>query len=99
MSTRQTISVQLRDRHRIASVLLIIVVGVTAGSRAAAPAKRGAPASAAIDFRRDIEPILVKRCSECHGPDKQKSDLRLDQKSAALRGGERGKTAIFPGQR
>ena len=28
--------------------------------------------AAAIDFRRQIEPIFVKRCSECHGPDAPK---------------------------
>ena len=40
-----------------------------------------------VDFGRDIEPILVKRCSECHGPDKQKGKLRLDLKADALKGG------------
>ena len=44
-----------------------------------------------IDFARDIQPIFIKRCYECHGPDKQKSDLRLDQKPDAARGGKSGK--------
>lgn len=47
--------------------------------------------AAQVDFERDIRPIFVKRCSECHGPDKQKGDLRLDVKSAAL-------AAINPGK-
>lgn len=29
-------------------------------------------------FRRDIEPILAKACVGCHGPDKQKGDVRID---------------------
>ncbi|MCA8966734.1 MAG: DUF1592 domain-containing protein, partial [Planctomycetes bacterium] len=29
-------------------------------------------------FRRDIEPILGKACYRCHGPDKQKGDVRID---------------------
>jgi hypothetical protein len=49
-----------------------------------------------VDFTRDIEPILQKRCYECHGPEKHKNGLRLDLKSAALQGGDSGK-AIVPG--
>lgn len=59
-------------------------------------ARGGSPT--AIEFRRDIEPILVKRCSECHGPDVQKSQLRLDVRADALRGGKSGQPAIVPGQ-
>lgn len=44
-----------------------------------------------VDFARDIQPIFIKRCYECHGPDKQKNDLRLDQKPDAVRGGKSGK--------
>src|SRR5947199_7649170 len=32
-------------------------------------------------------PILTNNCYECHGPQKQKGALRLDQKTSALRGG------------
>lgn len=41
-------------------------------------------------------PILEARCFECHGAEKQKSGLRLDQREAALAGGESGKPAIVP---
>ena len=54
--------------------------------------------AATIDFARDIEPILIKRCSECHGPDKQKSNLRLDSRAAALKAGKSGALALVPGQ-
>ena len=40
------------------------------------------PAVAGPDFIRDVQPILVKACISCHGPDKQKAGLRLDQPSA-----------------
>jgi mono/diheme cytochrome c family protein/YHS domain-containing protein len=33
-----------------------------------------------VDFLRDIAPLLQDRCVECHGPEKQKGDLRLDRK-------------------
>ena len=31
-----------------------------------------------VDFERDIWPIIEFRCIECHGPDKQREDLRFD---------------------
>ena len=31
-----------------------------------------------VDFRRDIAPILVHRCLDCHGPDDAKNDFRVD---------------------
>jgi mono/diheme cytochrome c family protein len=54
--------------------------------------------AASIDFRRDVEPIFVKRCSECHGPDTQKAKLRLDVKAQALRGGKSGKPLLIAGK-
>src|SRR5207248_912487 len=48
------------------------------------------PAAAqAVDFTRDVQPIL-KRCVSCHGPEKQRSGLRLDSAAGALRGGDSG---------
>src|SRR5687767_6924421 len=41
--------------------------------------------SAKVDFTRDVQPLLQKRCHLCHGPQQQMSGLRLDQKEAALR--------------
>ena len=59
----------------------------------------GPPASwaAGVDFRRDIQPLLVKHCLDCHGPAKQKSGLRLDRKEAAFRGGDSGEPGIVAG--
>ncbi len=51
-----------------------------------------------MDFSKEIEPIFIKRCYECHGPDKQKGSLRLDSKPAALRPAKSGKPAIVPGK-
>src|ERR1043165_7497783 len=55
----------------------------------------GAPGQ--VDFARDIQPILSKFCYECHGPEKQKGGLRLDQKAAALKGGDSG-PLLVPGK-
>lgn len=33
------------------------------------------------DFAKDVFPVLQRACFECHGPEKQKGDLRLDTAS------------------
>jgi len=54
------------------------------------------PASALIDFTRDIKPIFDTACIRCHGPERPKSRFRLDNREAALKGGENG-VDILPG--
>ncbi|MHB1424742.1 MAG: DUF1553 domain-containing protein [Gemmataceae bacterium] len=50
-----------------------------------------------IDFARDIQPILTKHCTSCHGAKKQRSSLRLDSVRAAREGGNSG-SALVPGK-
>ncbi len=50
-----------------------------------------------VEFVRDIQPLLLSRCAECHGEKAAKSGLRLDVKSAALHGGDSG-AVIVPNQ-
>jgi mono/diheme cytochrome c family protein len=69
------------------------------------PAKEPAPpaqpaaddAKAAEFFESRVRPLLVERCVECHGPEKQKSNLRLDSLAAILKGGDSG-PALVPGK-
>ena len=56
------------------------------------------PTSRTIDFTREIKPIFEAHCVSCHGSDKQRSGFRLDQKSAAMRGGENHAPDIIPGK-
>jgi mono/diheme cytochrome c family protein len=76
-------------RVGIVCVLAVVLVVIPTHSRSAEPPK-------AIDYARDVKPIFAKHCISCHGAEKQKSGLRLDQKAAALAGGDSGK-AIVPG--
>src|SRR6266566_499090 len=48
-------------------------------------------------FESNIRPLLVENCYQCHGEKKQKGELRLDSRSALMRGGELG-IVIVPGK-
>ena len=52
----------------------------------------------AIEFARDVQPVLARHCLECHGPEKQKSGYRVDDKETAFRGGDSGSNAIVAGK-
>lgn len=47
-----------------------------------------------VTYAKDIKPIFEKSCVKCHGAEKQKSKLRLDSLSAAIKGGENGPDII-----
>src|SRR5690349_5553325 len=56
-----------------------------------------APAIAgeAVDYLRDVKPVLKQRCFACHGALKQKGKLRLDAGSLIRKGGRHG-PAVTP---
>ena len=39
---------------------------------------------AAVDYLRDVKPLLTQECVKCHGATQQKGGLRLDTAAAAL---------------
>jgi hypothetical protein len=53
--------------------------------------------SEAVDFRRDIRPILATHCYDCHGEQKPKAGLRLTTRGHALKGGESEVPAFVAG--
>jgi hypothetical protein len=53
-------------------------------------------AEGAIDYAKQVKPILAKHCYDCHGAEMQESGLRLHAKRSAMAGGDSG-TAIKPG--
>ena len=60
----------------------------TAHPTGAGPTQGGA-------FAEVIQPILLQRCSICHGPEKQKADLRVDSLEALLKGGKDGPVLVL----
>ena len=85
--------------HIISSMLrLLSLCGLLASLLTAADAPTlPPPAATKIDFARDIQPLLAKRCSVCHGAQQQMSNFRLDGRDAALKGGASG-IDIVPGK-
>ncbi len=50
-----------------------------------------------VDYLKQIKPLLTQRCVSCHGPDKQRSSLRLDTAAFIREGGKSGQV-IVPGK-
>ena len=47
-------------------------------------------------FERFVRAILIEECVDCHGPDEQESNLRLDTAEGLFRGGDSG-SVVVPG--
>jgi hypothetical protein len=57
-----------------------------------------ADSSAGLElFEKEIRPLLLDKCIDCHGEKKQKGGLRLDSRQGWLTGGDSG-PAIVPGK-
>jgi hypothetical protein len=67
---------------------------------AAIPRAAEAQDEAAIDFNRQVRPLLLEHCIACHGPDEKsrQAGLRLDDKSSTLGVLPSGATAVVPGK-
>lgn len=59
--------------------------------------REGVTSAEDINFLADVQPVLTAHCVKCHGVEKQKGGLRLDQKTAAFRGGDSGERSVIPG--
>ena len=55
-------------------------------------------ASAEVDFLRDVAPVLLRRCSGCHGPRKSEGDYRIHTFSFLMSAGTSGFPAVVPGK-
>ncbi len=71
---------------------LPLAVAVLAWAAAAAGAE---PPPAAGDPHEAARALLLARCVECHGPDAQESNLRLDSRAGLAAGGDFGPVAAI----
>ena len=83
------------DNRKSAGFLLLLLV--CCGSLPAAEDELPPAAQHKVDFETEIRPLLSGTCETCHGAKKQKGGLRLDLRSAALKGGDSG-AVILPGK-
>ena len=63
-----------------------------------APMANAVDSSSVVNFERDVRPILRENCYSCHGAEKQKSGLRLDNRASAFKGGEAHRPDIIAGK-
>jgi hypothetical protein len=76
-------------------VCLLLLLALPAAAQPTGDTKPPSPAALQF-FESKIRPILAANCFECHGPKKQRGDLRLDSRAAILEGGDQG-PAVVPG--
>ncbi|HEU0007842.1 MAG TPA: PSD1 and planctomycete cytochrome C domain-containing protein, partial [Terriglobia bacterium] len=88
---------------RFAAIILVCMLLCTTAVNSAVQNKEQelaprlpAPASRAVEFAKDIQPILASRCVQCHSSKNIMGGLRLDS-TKALAGGLSGKV-ILPGK-
>lgn len=60
----------------------------------AAPAAMAEEKSEAVDYLRDVHPILAENCYQCHSGDKRKGGLSLGTRDGLLKGSESGRVVL-----
>ena len=77
-----------RTGTSLAATLFLMLVSIGLGLQVQAATQQPVE-SAAVDFARDIRPILSDQCFHCHGPDPntREAGLRLDTEAGLFDGG------------
>jgi mono/diheme cytochrome c family protein len=83
-SDRSAVGQRARARGLVRASALVYIIFV------------GVPVVAAADLAQQAQAILARHCYDCHGPEKQKAELRLDADHARLIGGPTA--VIAPGR-
>ncbi len=68
------------------------------GAKLAVVKQQAAAPAGAVDFYKQVQPILEAKCSSCHTGEKPKGNLRLDDRAGSLAGGKDDGPAITPGK-
>ena len=86
------------DRYIPFSLTVRGLAGLAVWTVLATSGDHAAAADAAVDYRREVYPILADACLHCHGPDaaSRAAELRLDDRDDATRERD-GRQVISPG--
>ncbi|WP_182867713.1 PSD1 and planctomycete cytochrome C domain-containing protein [Stieleria mannarensis] len=81
-------------RRVVLSAVALLAASCVAA--AASPTHANEPESAEQEkfFENSVRPLLVQHCVECHGPDDQSGELRLDRQVHFKRGGGSGPVVV-----
>ena len=98
-SSRSGTAVRLADRLPRPSpwrlgVLAVKIPVIHLGIAALLLGALAAPAAETVSYDKQVRPLLADRCYSCHGPDKQKGELRLDSPAAIRKGGKHGDVLV-----
>lgn len=80
---------------QLASILAVLALLVSP-SQAKEPSPAAIDAEVADFFEREVRPVLMVSCIECHGADTQEAELRFDAREHLLAGNDNG-PAVVPG--
>jgi len=94
MSRLCKISSLVFRRSLLSGILLALLLSLTNDTVSGSDEPRGK--TQALDFDRQVAPIIASRCLSCHGADAPKAQLRMDTREGLLQGGESG-PAVLPG--
>jgi hypothetical protein len=70
------------------TVVAVVVLGTSVSAQQTAP----------VNFAREVQPILARRCFACHGPTAAKAGLRLNTRATAIERLKSGNRAVVPGR-
>ena len=76
---------------------LLVPLLIPTGALTQCAAEDDVQPSRAVDYEREIKPLLFQKCAACHGALKQNSGLRLDAGELIRKGGDSG-PIVVPGQ-
>ncbi|MBW3538794.1 MAG: PSD1 and planctomycete cytochrome C domain-containing protein, partial [Planctomycetes bacterium] len=85
-----------RSACRHTAGTLFVALAIAAASLRADEGGSEAASSGAkkVNFAAEVAPLFAKHCQDCHGPELQEGQLRLDAKASVFRGGVSGAAVV-----